>query len=447
MPLSLSSRRFLRASISAAVLAAAILAAPLAPSAQRQQPLPTASPESVGLSSPRLERLHAGMQALVDRRQVAGTVTLVARDGKVVDVHASGYQDLDGRTPMRADTIFRIASMTKPVTSVAILMLYEEGKLLLTDPVSRYIPAFRQMTVAGRGADAGTTPARRGITIRDLLTHRSGLTYGFLNNGPVGNAYRAAGVSDGLDDANVTLAENVDRLAAQPLISQPGEAWNYSLSDDVLGRVIEVVSGQPFDAFLRDRIFTPLGMTDTAFDVPASKWSRFAGLYTPDRNGGGLRIVGDEAIGNTMISAFTSYRAPKKYLSGGAGLTSTAADYARFAQMLLNGGELNGVRLLGPKTVELMTTSHTADLPSGGVMGAGMNWGFGVRMVVNLAETQTLGSTGMYGWIGIYGTTFWVDPKEHLVMVMMVQRYPGSPAGAVFEPLVYQAITRSYGEP
>ncbi len=434
-------RRLLRASRSAGLLAVALLATALAPAAQ--QPLPTASPESVGLSSARLERLHAGMQALVDRHQVAGTVTLVARDGRVVDVHASGFQDLDGRTPMRPDTIFRIASMTKPVTSVAILMLYEEGRLLLTDPVSRYIPAFRQMTVAGRGADAVAAPARRRITIQDLLTHRSGLTYGFLNGGQVGNAYRAAGVSDGLDAADVTLEENVNRLAAQPLVSQPGEAWNYSLSDDVLGRVIEVVSGQTFDAFLRDRIFTPLGMTDTSFDVPASKWSRFAGLYTPDR-AGGLRAVGDEAIGNTIISAFTSYRTPKKYLSGGAGLTSTAADYARFAQMLLNGGALNGVRLLGPKTVELMTTSHTADLPSGGVMGAGMNWGLGVRMVANLADAQMLGSTGMYGWIGIYGTTFWVDPREHLVMVMMVQRYPGSPAGAVFEPLVYQALTRSY---
>lgn len=410
--------------------------------AQDRGALPRATPEAVGISSDRLERLHAGMEALVDRHQIGGTVTLVARDGKVVDVHASGFQDVEQNTPMRPDTIFRIASMTKPITSVAIMMLWEEGKLQLGDPLSRFISAFREMRVAA--ADGQTVPARRQITIRDLLTHRSGLSYGFLNGGPVGNAYRAAGVNDGLSVTTDTLEQNIDKLAAQPLLAQPGEAWNYSLSTDVLGRVVEVASGQPFDLFLRNRIFEPLGMTDTSFVVPDAKWSRLAVLYSPDGSTGIRPMQDPETFGNAVMSPYAYYKPGKTYMSGGAGLTSTAADYAKFAQMLLNGGELDGVRLLSPKTVELMTISHTADLPSGGVMGAGNNWGLGFRVTVDVAATQTAGSSGMYGWIGIYGTTFWVDPVEHLVAIMMVQRYPGSPAGTVFQPLVYQAITRSY---
>jgi CubicO group peptidase (beta-lactamase class C family) len=410
--------------------------------AQTRAVLQRATPESVGISSARLERLHAGMQALVDRHQIGGTVTLLARDGKLVDVHASGFQDVERAIAMRPDTIFRIASMSKPITSVAVMMLWEEGRLQLGDPVSRFIPAFRQMKVAT--ADGQTVPARRQITIRDLLTHRSGLSYGFLNNGPVGNAYRSGGVTDGLSVTTETLEQGIDKLAAQPLMSQPGEAWNYSLSTDVLGRVVEVVSGQPFDVFLRERIFQPLAMTDTSFVVPDAKWDRFAVLYSPD-GANGIRPMKDpETFGNAVMSPFAYYKPGKTYFSGGAGLTSTAADYAKFAQMLLNGGELDGARLLSPKTIQLMTMSHTADLPSGGVMGAGNNWGLGFRVTVDVAATQTAGSNGMYGWIGIYGTTFWVDPLEHLVAVMMVQRYPGSPAGATFQPLVYQAITRSY---
>ena len=239
-----------------------------------------ATPESVGISTQRLGRLHAGMQAIVDRREAAGTVTLVARDGKVVDVHASGFQDAESKTPMRENTIFRIASMTKPITSVAIMMLYEEGKLRLNDPVARFIPSFKQQRVAGE--NGAIENARRGMTIRDLLVHRSGLSYGFLNAGPVGNGYRSGGVVDGLTTTDMTLAEGIDKLAAQPLMSQPGAAWNYSLSTDVLGRVVEVASGQPFDVFLRERIFKPLGMVDTDFVVTDAKWSRLATVYSPD---------------------------------------------------------------------------------------------------------------------------------------------------------------------
>jgi CubicO group peptidase (beta-lactamase class C family) len=411
----------------------------LAPAAQQR---PASTPESAGVSSERLGRLHQGMQAFVDRHEAGGIVTLVARDGKVVDVHASGFQDVESRTPMKTDTIFRIASMSKPITSVAVMMLYEEGKLLLTDPVSKFIPAFKTSTVMA--ADGTTTPARRGITIRDLLSHRSGITYGFLNNGAVGNAYRKEGIADGLTVMPASLAEAIDKLAAAPLVSQPGAAWNYSLSTDVLGRVVEVASGKAFDVFLRDRIFMPLGMTDTSFEVPDGKVARFATAYAPD-GAGGIRPMKDpESFGNAVFSPGVSYRPGKKYFSGGAGLTSTASDYAKFCQMLLDGGGAAGsARLLSPKTVELMTSNHTADLPPvGGLLSAGTAFGLGFQVTTDIAATQTMGSNGIYGWSGIYGTVFWIDPKEKLVAIMMVQRYPGSPVAAAFRPLVYQALVK-----
>jgi CubicO group peptidase (beta-lactamase class C family) len=224
------------------------------------------------------------------------------------------------------------------------------------------------------------------------------------------------------------------------LLAQPGSSWNYSLSTDVLGRVVEVVSGQTLDVFFRDRILMPLGMTDTAFDVSEAKWSRFATLYTPES--GGIRPLRDpETFRNTIMSPLASYKTPKKYLSGGAGLTSTARDYWRFAQMLLNGGTLDGTRLLSPKTIELMTMSHTADLPQAG-FGPGLGFGLGFAVVMNLAVTENFGSAGMYGWSGLYGTRFWVDPKEQLVSIVMVQRYPGSTVDAGLLPLVYQSLTR-----
>jgi CubicO group peptidase (beta-lactamase class C family) len=422
-----------------AVPAPAARPAAARPAAARS--LPTALPESVGVSAERLDRLHKGMQAYVDHHDVSGTVTLIAREGKIVDVHANGFQDVENRKPMQIDTIFRVASMTKPITSVAVMMLEEEGKLFLSDPVSRYIPAFKGQKVVGEGG--ALVPARREITIRDLLSHRSGLSYGFLNGGPVGDAYRKEGVTDGLTVTPMTLQEGIDKLAAQPLMAQPGSAWNYSLSTDVLGRVVEVVSGMSFDVFLRDRIIKPLGMSDTAFVVSEAKWPRFSTVYSPDGKGG-IRPMTDpeEAFGNAHLSQFAWYKEPKKYFSGGAGLTSTIHDYARFAQMLLNGGVLDGVRLLSPKTIDLMTGSATSDLPPAGLLGPGTQFALGFRVVTDVAATQTQGSVGMYGWLGIYGTTFWVDPKEKLVAIMMVQRYPGSPVGNGFQPLVYQALTR-----
>ena len=410
-------------------------------SAQQPAAAPAATPASVGISADRLDRLHRGMQGFIDRKEAGGIVTLIARDGKTVDVHASGFQDVASKTPMRTDTLFRIASMTKPITSVALMMLYEEGKLLLTDPVSKFIPSFKSSRVL-EGAAEAPVAARRAINVRDLLSHRSGLTYGFLNGGPVGGGYRKNGVIDGLTATTMTLAEAIDKLAAEPLIAHPGAAWNYSLSTDVLGRVVEVASGQPFQVFLRERIFKPLRMADTDFVVPEAKWSRLATVYSPDGPAGIRPMADPESFGNTVMSPIASYREGKTYFSGGAGLVSTARDYARFANMLMNGGSLDGARLLSPKTVELMTASHTADLPPSGLIGNGAQFGLGFRVVTDVATTQTLGSNGSYGWSGIYGTNFWVDPKERLVAIVMVQRYPGSPVAAAFPPLVYQALVR-----
>jgi CubicO group peptidase (beta-lactamase class C family) len=413
------------------------------PGAQAARPRVEA-PESVGVSSERLARLHQAMKGFVDRKEVSGIVTLVARDGKTVDLYAVGAQDVEKNAPMKADSIFRIASMTKPVTSVAIMMLFEEGKLFLTDPVSKFIPAFKGSTVMeGTGSEAKTVPARRAITIRDLLAHKSGITYGFLAAGAVGASYRKNGVTDGLTTTTMTLEENINKLAAEPLVAQPGSAFNYSLSTDVLSRVVEVASGQPYNVFVRDRILKPLKMNDTDFVVPESKWSRFVTVYSPDGKGGIRPMTDPESFGNTHMSPWALYREGRTYFSGGAGLASTASDYARFANMLLNGGSLDGARLLSPKTIELMTRSHTSELtPPLQLLGPGVNFGLGFRVVTDLAQTQTLGSDGLYGWSGIYGTNFWVDPKEKLVAVLMVQKYPGSAVAGAFQPMVYQSLVR-----
>jgi CubicO group peptidase (beta-lactamase class C family) len=421
--------------------AVVLLAGYVAHAQQAVPPKPSLAPAAIGVSAERFQRLHQAMQGFVDRKEVSGIVTLVTREGRTADFHAVGFQDVESKTPMRTDTIFRIASMTKPITSVAIMMLYEEGKLLLTDPVSKFIPAFKSMQVLEQAAEKPVA-ARRQISIRDLLVHRSGLSYSFINGGPVGSGYRKSGVVDGLSTTTLTTAEAIDKLAAEPLVAQPGSAYNYSLSTDVLGRVVEVASGMPFEVFLRERIFKLLKMTDTDFVVPDAKWSRLATVYSPDGSGGIRPMRDPETFGNTVMSPIAYYKSPKTYFSGGAGLASTAADYARFGHMLLNGGVLDGVRLLSPKTIELMTVSHTGDLGNLPVVGLGRGFGLGFFVVTDLATSQTLGSEGMFGWSGIYGTTFWVDPKERLVAIMMVQRYPGSPVATAFQPLVYQALIK-----
>jgi CubicO group peptidase (beta-lactamase class C family) len=408
--------------------------------------LASAPPASLGLSAERLARMRRAIQGYVDRAELAGAVMLVARDGRLAELSAVGQQDRERRVPMRTDALFRIASQTKAITSVAVLLLYEEGRFLLTDPISRFLPEFKGPKVLVPGKD-GTAPqlvaAEREITIRDLLTHRSGITYGFADNGPVGDAYRKERVTDGLSSPEVSLVDNMTRLSRAPLVSQPGREYHYGLNTDVLGRLVEVVSGQPLDVFVRERLFEPLGMDDTAFVVPDAKWPRLGVVYT-GAEGGGLRPMKDpESFDLVVMSPWDYYRPSKKYLSGGAGLVSTAADYARFLEMLRRGGELGGSRLLSPKTVELMTASHTHDIPSGWPVGPGKEFGLGVDVVVDLGASEILGSPGAYGWGGIYGSTYWVDPKERLVAVLMTQRFPGDSRWTnVFRTMVYQALVR-----
>ena len=421
--------RHRRPAVIACVFAVLIAAAP----AHTQ--VAVARPESVGISADRVARVHAAMQGFVDRRQVAGVVTFIARQGQIVQLDAIGVQDIETKRPMKPDTLFFIASMTKPVTTTAVMMLYEEGKFLLTDRVSKFIPAFAHPKLV-------TGEARREITIRDLLTHRSGLTYGFSDDGPVGRAYRADGIIDGLKDTDETIADNVERLAKEPLLFEPGSKWNYGLSTDVLGRVVEVVSGMPLDEFFRKRILEPLKMGDTFFYVPDGKASRVATLYTDDPGGGLRPIKNGDKIGNNVVDGVTT-RGSKRYFSGGAGLISTASDYGRFLQMLLNGGELDGARLLSPKTIELMTVSHTGDLtPS--PQGPAAGFGLGFRVITDLGQSQRPASVGSYSWGGIWGTSFWVDPKEKLIGVMMIQRFPTTsvPIADVFQAMAYQAIVR-----
>ena len=406
--------------------------------------LARARAETVGMSSARLARIPAAVRRYVAPGEVTGVVTLVARDGRIVELDTAGYRDKGSRSPIRRNTIFRIASMTKPVTSVAAMILVEEGRLRLGEPVSKYIPEFAQTKVWAGRRDSLVPPERQ-ITIHDLLVHRSGLVYGFIDTSAVGDAYRAARVSDGLDRLAPTEAENVTRLAAQPLAFQPGKEWRYSLSVDVLGRVVEVASGLSLEQFFRTRIFQPLGMRDTGFRVPDDKLDRLATTYTTDHDT--LRAMTDSDVfedGRLPMGKFggPGARGSTTYFSGGAGLFSTAGDYLRFCQMLLNGGVLDGVRLLSPKTVQLMSSDATSDLANP-IGNPGLGFGLGFAVVRDLGAYGDLGSLGTYAWGGILGTTFWIDPRERMIGVMMVQQFPNPDGlGDTFRTLAYQAITR-----
>jgi CubicO group peptidase (beta-lactamase class C family) len=405
------------------------------------QGLPQASPASVGLSQERLDRITAVMQQHVDEGLLAGVAALVARDGKVAYLHSVGMQDREKSVAMTPEAIFRIASMSKPITSVAVLMLYEQGRYRLGDPVSEYLPEFKEMKVlVSQRTDDGRTqeklvPAKRPITIRHLLTHTSGLTYQW--DPRIGAKYYEAGITHGLIQTPDSLADGIRKLARQPLVHQPGEAWNYGLSTDVLGRLVEVVSGISFDEFLRTRIFQPLRMNDTGFYLPDGKVSRLAAVYGPDPNGT-LQRLGNGVLGDAPMQICVTYpcEGPRCYFSGGGGLCSTIADYARFCQMLLNGGELDGVRLLSPKTVELMTADHVGDLNPG----SGFGLGFGVTRT--LREAGELTSVGAYRWGGFWYTTFSIDPAEKLIGVCMAQVYPAGKAtlNDKFEALAHQGI-------
>ena len=398
------------------------------------QEMPTAKPESVGLSSERLERIATAVQRNIDDKRIAGAVTLVARHGHVVWVKAQGMMDREANKPMRPDAIFRICSMTKPITSMAVMMLYEEGRFLLDDPVSKYLPEFKHPKVLVKPAagEPYSIPATKEITIRDLLRHTSGLTYQW--NADLGPMYKDANVAHGLLPYDGTIKDSVERLAGIPLLFNPGDRWEYGLSVDVLGRLVEVVSGKPLDEFFFSRIFEPLGMKDTYFYPPNNKLERLATAYTyfADK---GLNRFPDTPIteGSFTYSSDYPYRGPKKLFSGGAGLTSTAADYARFCQMMLDGGKVGNTRLLSRKSVELMTQDQLGKISAE----QGFGLGFGVEGVK--APLSELGSPGEYNWGGFFYTSFVIDPKEQMIVVFMAQLHPTGDL-----TLDRQAITLAY---
>ena len=406
------------------------------------QGLPTATPEAVGLSSERLERINRVMEEYVKQEDIAGVVTLVARRGKLAHLEAFGMMDIENGKPMRTDTIFRIASMTKPITSVAVMMLYEEGHFLLSDPVSKYIPEYKNPKVLAPEADEdsdsippATVPADREITIRHLLNHTSGITYNW--NGKLGKTYNEAGVTNGIVQTDGIIGEKMKILAGLSLLHHPGEAFEYGLSIDVLGYLVEVVSGMTLDEFFHKRIFEPLGMKDTHFFIPEEKLPRLAAVYRRI-SAGDLERLSEEPIteGTNTYSISYPYQGPQSYFSGGGGLSSTASDYARFLQMMLNGGELNGVRLLSPKTVELMTTNSVGELAGN------MDFGLGFAIRTERGLHGELASNGAYSWGGFFYTGFSVDPEEEMIYIFMSQLHPtgGLTLGNKFEVLVYQAL-------
>jgi CubicO group peptidase (beta-lactamase class C family) len=431
--------RSIAVALVAGTLAAQFALTPSAQTAQRAaapagtsksaRDLGTAPPESVGISSERLKRIDAAMARLVDQKQVAGVVTVLERHGRIVEFNAVGRQDVRKPDPMQKDTIFRIYSMTKPITGVAMMMLYEEGKWRLDDPVARHIPEFAKLKVYTGKNDDGSPKledARRSMTMRELMTHTAGLGYVLNPSGPVDKMIIDAHV---LNTA-APLQAMIDGLAKIPLLAQPGTRWSYSIAVDVQGYLVEKLSGETLADFLRTRIFEPLGMRDTAFYLPKDKLARLAQVHT----GAGATLAVDENRPDPAVAPLGA--------SGGGGLFSTAADYVRFCEMLLQGGRLGGVRLLAPRTVEMMRTNHVNPDPLK-TMAPGTGWGMGFQVVTDAAAAGDSVSNGTFTWFGIAGTWFWIDPVEDLAFVGMVQHQnlgTTRPMHALSRSLVYQAV-------
>ena len=395
------------------------------------------APNGTGLSSERLDRIGAVMNEHVAKGHIAGAVGLIARRGKIGYFETYGFQDKEAGVAMRKDTMFRMYSMTKPITGVAVMILYEEGKFYLTDPVSKYLPELANMKVAVVETDPKTgkktrysVPAQREITILDLLRHTSGIDYAGPEDVEGKRIYEKLGTNS-LDQ---TIGEMVKKIGQAPLVHQPGTMWEYGLSMDVLARLVEVVSGQPYDKFLVQRIFKPLGMVDTGYTVAPEKANRFSKLYAP---GDGWTIKPNTS------PAQTSYLKPAVNFGGGSQSVSTAADYLRFCQMLLNGGELDGVRILSRKTVELMTSDHLGDMPRASLLPTGYGFGFTMAVSHGAGKTGVIGSEGEYFWGGAAGTRFWIDPKEQMIGIFMIQILPHTNLtyGSQFRQLAYQAIS------
>jgi CubicO group peptidase (beta-lactamase class C family) len=405
--------------------------------ALQAQTLSRVPPEQVGLSSERLKRLSIALNGYVKDGKLTGGVALVARQGKVAYVEAFGRRDREAGSPMREDAIFRIASQTKALVSVGVMILQEDGRLLISDPVGKYLPEFRETTVAAAKDGGGyeIVKAKRAISIRDLLTHTAGVGYG---RGLARERWEAAGITGWyFADRNEPVGATISRMAALPFDAQPGERWVYGYSTDILGALIEKVSGETLDAFLQSRILAPLGMKDTHFYLPESKRDRLAVVYTGQASGGLDRAPDPGG----MVGQGAYVKGPRKSYSGGAGLLSTAIDYARFLQMLLNGGELGGTRVISRKSVELMTVDHVGNRNFGR---PGEGFGLGFSVVEDLGARGLPGSVGEFGWGGAYHSTYWVDPKEQLVVVYFTQVVQ---AGDVddhgkLRALIYQAIVK-----
>jgi CubicO group peptidase (beta-lactamase class C family) len=416
-----------------------------------------ASPESAGMSKQALDRLEGHLKRnYVDAGRFPGTQLLVYRRGKIVHATVQGFADLERKAPVKDDTIFRIYSMTKPITSVAFMMLVEQGRVAIDEPVDKYIPEWKNLGVFQAGTHPAflTRPPSRPMLIVDLLRHTSGLTYGFQQRSNVDAAYRENKIGEVIKAG--TLQTMIEDLAKIPLEFSPGEAWNYSVSTDVIGYLVGKISGMPFEQFLKERIFNPLGMSDTDFFVPADKAHRFAACYSADPKGGMTFHATDRKGSLTLQDdpAKSSFLSPPSLISGGGGLCSTASDYLTFCRALLNGGELGGVRLLGPKTLKLMTTNH---LPGGVDLPAmsrslfseasynGIGFGLGFSVTMNPAQTLIAGSPGEYAWGGAATTSFFIDPAEELIAIFMTQVLPSSayPVRRELRSMVYAAITDS----
>lgn len=430
-------------------LAAAALVVPLAswPLAAQQDtavrrpfwrppPATRAIQAATGFAPERLARLDRLMQEYVDQQRIAGAVALVLRDGRLVYERAVGWSDREAGRRMTNDAIFRIASQSKAITSVAVMILVEEGRIALADPVSRFIPEYASTTVAVR-TDTGTAivPARRPITIKDLLTHTAGISYG--TDAHVAPRYEARGLGPAAGygwytaDKDEPICTTMARLASLPFVAQPGEAWVYGYNTDILGCVVEKASGMPFDTFVARRITEPLGMGDTHFYLPVTKRDRLAAVYAGTTEGRAVRAPDDARGQGHYVDG------PRRSFSGGAGLVSTARDYARFLQMLLNGGVLDGVRILAPRTVRLMATNQVGTL----YRTPGLGFGLGFE-VVETFGAGGLSAEGTFSWGGAYGSNYRVDPRDKLVMVFMIQQIPGrTDLPALFPTLVYQAVT------
>jgi len=400
------------------------------------------TPEEVGVSSARLNRIPPVMQGYIDQNIIAGFTTMLARHGKVFHFECFGKMDLEANKPMQPDTIFRIYSMTKPIVSVALMMLYEEGLFHLHDPVSSFIPEFKNLKVMVPGSThnhIGLTNMEREVTIRDLLTHTSGLSYGNDEDSPVDALYREAELADSLLRLRQPLPEMAQKLSGLPLAHQPGSQWRYSIATDVIGYLVELISGMSLDTFLEEKILKSLRMDDTAFYVPPEKIDRLAAMYGRTE---------ESHLGLVDGPATSPWTNPQYHPSGGAGLVSTNSDYMRFTQMLLNKGELDGTRLLGCKTIALMTANHLPPelipLQMGVSTLHGYGFGLGFRVMTDVAQSAMLGSAGEYGWSGAAYTYFWIDPKEELIGIFMSQFFPSrdltTPIRDTFRVLAYQAL-------